>query len=273
MHRALLTRADVPLVVIEGLKKHDAVVSHLAPEHPLCPVGLIGTYRWMRDRQPLPDWQAITLQDRQVLLVYDSDVITTPEVGQARLALAMFLKGAGAQVHHIDLPALPGGKCGADDYLVAGHTLDDLLRLAQETFPRPRSRHSDVGPHVESQSAPPLNFIVEELLPAGCTLLTGKSKDGKSMMAYNLAVAVASGGKALGTYTTMPGSVWYLALEDGERRRQQRLALQEPQMSSARRRAGPPRLHPLGSPPPGCRARGGHPGLDHQHTGCTPHYY
>ena len=139
VHRALLTRADVPLVVIEGLKKHDAVVSHLAPEHPLCPVGLIGTYGWMRDRQPLPDWQAITLQDRQVLLVYDSDVITTPEVGQARLALAMFLKGAGAQVHHIDLPALPGGKCGADDYLVAGHTLDDLLRLAQETFPRPRA--------------------------------------------------------------------------------------------------------------------------------------
>ena len=139
VHRALLTRADVPLVVIEGLKKHDAVVSHLAPEHPLCPVGLIGTYGWMRDRQPLPDWQAITLQDRQVLLVYDSDVITTPEVGQARLALATFLKGAGAQVHHIDLPALPGGKCGADDYLVAGHTLDDLLRLAQETFPRPRA--------------------------------------------------------------------------------------------------------------------------------------
>ena len=50
------------------------------------------------------------------------------------------------------------------------------------------------------------------------------------MMAYNLAVAVASGGKALGTYTTMPGSVWYLALEDGERRAQQRLALQEAQM-------------------------------------------
>ena len=50
------------------------------------------------------------------------------------------------------------------------------------------------------------------------------------MMAYNLAVAVASGGLALGKYPTMAGSVWYLALEDGERRAQDRLALQEAQM-------------------------------------------
>ena len=49
-------------------------------------------------------------------------------------------------------------------------------------------------------------------------------------MAYNLTVAVASGGLALGTYATMAGSVWYLALEDGERRAQDRLALQEAQM-------------------------------------------
>ena len=75
-----------------------------------------------------------------------------------------------------------------------------------------------------------LNFVVDEILPAGCTLMTGKSKDGKSMMAYNLGVAVASGGRALGKYATMAGSVWYLALEDGERRAQTRLALQEAQM-------------------------------------------
>ena len=50
------------------------------------------------------------------------------------------------------------------------------------------------------------------------------------MLAYNLTVAVASGGQALGTYPTMAGSVWYLALEDGKRRAQTRLALQEAQM-------------------------------------------
>lgn len=70
---------------------------------------------------------------------------------------------------------------------------------------------------------PPLSYIVEKILPAGCTLLIGKSKDGKSLMAYNLVLAVASGGKALGQFGVMPGKVWYLALEDGERRAKDRL--------------------------------------------------
>jgi hypothetical protein len=77
---------------------------------------------------------------------------------------------------------------------------------------------------------PPLAEVVDEVLPAGCTVLTGKSKDGKSMMAYNLAVAVASGGKALGQYNVMAGSVWYMALEDGERRAKARLEHMEAQM-------------------------------------------
>lgn len=68
-----------------------------------------------------------------------------------------------------------------------------------------------------------LSYIVEKILPAGCTLLIGKSKDGKSLMAYNLVLAVASGGKALGKFDVMQGKVWYLALEDGERRAKDRL--------------------------------------------------
>jgi AAA domain/Bifunctional DNA primase/polymerase, N-terminal/Primase C terminal 2 (PriCT-2) len=73
----------------------------------------------------------------------------------------------------------------------------------------------------------PLIYVVEDILPAGCTLLTGKSKDGKSLMAYDIAVAVASDGVALGRYHVTQGSVWYLALEDGERRAQKRLQLME----------------------------------------------
>ena len=79
----------------------------------------------------------------------------------------------------------------------------------------------------------PLAYVVEDLLPAGCTLLVGKSKDGKSLMAYDLAVAVASGGKALGRYDVMKGSVWYLALEDGERRVQDRLRLMEDRLETS----------------------------------------
>jgi hypothetical protein len=44
---------------------------------------------------------------------------------------------------------------------------------------------------------PPAQDVIPDLLPAGNTLLVGRAKDGKSLMAYNLAVAVATGGKAL----------------------------------------------------------------------------
>ena len=80
---------------------------------------------------------------------------------------------------------------------------------------------------------PPLTFVVEDVLPAGCTLMTGKSKDGKSLMAYDIAVAVASGGKALGHFDVTAGSVWYLALEDGERRAKERLQLMEDRAETA----------------------------------------
>src|SRR5262245_42957499 len=73
----------------------------------------------------------------------------------------------------------------------------------------------------------PLTYVVEDILPAGCTLFTGKSKDGKSLAAYDLAVAVASGGKAFGRYDVTQGSVWYLALEDGHRRAYDRLTLMQ----------------------------------------------
>ena len=77
-----------------------------------------------------------------------------------------------------------------------------------------------------AKTLPPLVYVVEDILPAGATLLTGKSKDGKSLMAYNLAVAVASGGRALGRFAVQQGAVWYLALEDGERRAQARVRAQ-----------------------------------------------
>jgi hypothetical protein len=80
---------------------------------------------------------------------------------------------------------------------------------------------------LKAKQLPPLTYVVEEILPAGCTLFTGKSKDGKSFAAYDLTVAVASGGKALGRYNVTQGSVWYLALEDGERRAKERLAMIE----------------------------------------------
>jgi hypothetical protein len=69
----------------------------------------------------------------------------------------------------------------------------------------------------------PINWVVPEILPEGVFLFAGKPKMGKSWLAFNLAIAVACGGRALGTIKVIQGSVLYLALEDNERRLQSRM--------------------------------------------------
>ena len=70
---------------------------------------------------------------------------------------------------------------------------------------------------------PAVNWIVEDILPQGVTLLAGKPKMGKSWMALGLALAVATGGVALGKKQAAQGEVLYLALEDNPRRLHRRV--------------------------------------------------
>jgi DNA-binding transcriptional ArsR family regulator len=67
-------------------------------------------------------------------------------------------------------------------------------------------------------------WAIPGVVPEGVTLFCGKPKVGKSWLALNLGVAVASGGKALGDILVKPGRVLYLALEDPLRRLQGRLS-------------------------------------------------
>ena len=69
----------------------------------------------------------------------------------------------------------------------------------------------------------PMQWAVKDFLPEGCVLFAGRPKLGKSWLAYQVAIAVASGGKALGEIPVKEGEVLYLALEDGRQRLQWRL--------------------------------------------------
>jgi hypothetical protein len=70
---------------------------------------------------------------------------------------------------------------------------------------------------------PEPRMAVEGLIPEGLTVLAGKPKLGKSWMCFSLALAVATGGRALGRLRVEPGEVLYLALEDTKRRLKSRL--------------------------------------------------
>ncbi len=72
---------------------------------------------------------------------------------------------------------------------------------------------------------PPARWAVPDLIPEGATLLAGRPKLGKSWLALQIAIAVATGGRALGKIEVEQGPVLYLALEDTDRRLQGRLRI------------------------------------------------
>lgn len=70
---------------------------------------------------------------------------------------------------------------------------------------------------------PEHRWAVRGVLAEGCALLVGRPKIGKSWLALNIAIAVASGGRALGQIPVDAGDVLHLSLEDNERRLRSRL--------------------------------------------------
>jgi hypothetical protein len=79
------------------------------------------------------------------------------------------------------------------------------------------------GDWLDAQTFPPLQWAVPGIIPEGFGLLVGPPKAGKSWAALSVALSVASGGVAFGKVAVgRARPVLYLALEDGDRRLQDR---------------------------------------------------
>ncbi len=70
---------------------------------------------------------------------------------------------------------------------------------------------------------PEPTWVIPGMIPAGLTVLAGAPKIGKSWLALCLALALGTGGRALGKIEVEQAGVCYLALEDTPRRLQDRL--------------------------------------------------
>lgn len=70
---------------------------------------------------------------------------------------------------------------------------------------------------------PPIKWAVNGLIGEGTTLLVGAPKAGKSKFALDIALAIATGGHALGKIPVEQGDCLYLDMENGTRRIKQRL--------------------------------------------------
>jgi hypothetical protein len=125
--RAKLRDANEPLLVTEGCLKADA-----AATQGLCCVALNGV--WSYREEALRDWDEIPLRKRRVLIAFDSDAATNPNVRKALFRLKAFLEGRGARVEVIYLPPGENGeKVGLDDFL-AGQRSADVFAFAEENI-------------------------------------------------------------------------------------------------------------------------------------------
>lgn len=85
------------------------------------------------------------------------------------------------------------------------------------------------------QVFPPTKYVVPGIMPEGMTLLVAAPKIGKSWMVLGLGVELSNGGNAFGVLPIgRPRPVLYLALEDGQRRLQDRLTMLKPSEISHR---------------------------------------
>lgn len=121
----------IPLWITEGIRKGDAAVSA-----GLCCIALLGVWNWrgtnaLGGKVALADWESIALNGRVTYIAFDSDSTTNTGVQEALTRLRAFLESRGAKVRTVVLPPGPDDtKVGLDDYLAAGHSVQELLELA-----------------------------------------------------------------------------------------------------------------------------------------------
>lgn len=128
--RRLLADSDTPLWITEGQKKADALATHK-----LCAIALLGVWNFKGRNEFggvtwLADWDYVNTKNREIRIVFDSDVMVKPEVRQALDRLIEHLQRKGAHVLAVYLPQEGGHKVGVDDYLLA-HTLEQLEGLVE----------------------------------------------------------------------------------------------------------------------------------------------
>ena len=114
-----------------------------------------------------------------------------------------------------------------NDALVHGY---DILRNTDTAWTRgarktaPTWRDNAItAKELQNRTYPPVRYIIPGLIPEGLSLLVGRPKIGKSWMALDIALSVASGATCLGGRTPDQGDVLYCALEDNERRLKNRI--------------------------------------------------
>lgn len=100
------------------------------------------------------------------------------------------------------------------------HNEPDVSKKAAIAYTKPRQ--GITAKELAGKTFTPLMWVVQDILPEGCYLLSARPKVGKSWLSLQISLAVALGESTLGK-EVVKGKAIYLALEDNQRRLQDRL--------------------------------------------------
>lgn len=95
--------------------------------------------------------------------------------------------------------------------------------LRQEPQKPPPTFHRTGTNQIMVTVYPPIMWIVDGYLPEGFSVLAGRQKLGKTWLAIDWALAVTTGGMAMGSIACEQGNVLFIDMENGHRRIQRRI--------------------------------------------------
>jgi hypothetical protein len=104
---------------------------------------------------------------------------------------------------------------------------DDQESIGDAVKEKPRrKRHyaDETADEIMATKFEPIKWVVDGYLPEGFSVLAGRQKLGKTWLAIDWAIAVATGGVAMGSTACAAGDVLYIDLENGRRRAQRRIS-------------------------------------------------
>lgn len=159
------------------------------------------------------------LQGREVWLWPDNEDVGHEHMGR----IASRITPTPLWVVWEDAP--PSGD--AADYLEAGGLPEALQSMVRKSWPVVARSGPRIwrGDELARARFDPVRWAIPGILPSGLTILAGRPKLGKSWLCLGWVLDVASGSPVLRKVEVEQGDALYLALEDNERRMQERQAM------------------------------------------------
>lgn len=206
-----LTDLDVPIIITEGIRKSDALLSAAILEDiPCLVIALNGCWGWKARLErkasiALPDFQDIPLTGRMIYIVSDSDFRSNDEVRKGWTEAVMYFGSKAGKPTLSQLVIVPPKglkKQGADDYLADGGTLADLLSLGSTpTYAMlsasdvtPRAVMYKTATQVISTAHKKVPHVLEPLIPdKGIVMVAGHSGTYKTWHCMSLVMDAAFG--------------------------------------------------------------------------------